>query len=451
MGTGIFRRLLRAYFHQVHGEDILRFHILNECANSPCGETDEPVWIQLNATTHPNTKEWYAQHGPNRFWNAAEAAACANLTLPTDFPAANSCGTTPAASADTLLTNKVLYLYAGFTATIENTGRALHPRVNHVTESTTVVNDIGARYVMGERQGHHNTERNADRFAGIGMHVHEIGHLFGFVHPDGGWDGWNPHTNQNVQSSPANLLGWGSMQSAENGPVINPNNWAIPHRSCPHPYNPFYRMDIGWNTRHDIPATARDRRIEPGPNHYYVVRGANANDEKLYILDYRTNSNFGQYTYWHRFTSSPGLLIWRRGLDNTRNFPMVIPADGRSIVDARPTPLVANPRVPTWRDRLSDPFGAPAQTHGPTVTQATDASHLQHATVQRGDNNYSANPDPGPSRLIFRNIRNEGTHALVDVIFIPFAPSTFAVTAGDGQADLNWTAPTPEHGGTPQL
>lgn len=49
---------LRAYLDEVHGEDIVGFRILNECENDPCGVADEPVWIQLNATTHSNTKQW---------------------------------------------------------------------------------------------------------------------------------------------------------------------------------------------------------------------------------------------------------------------------------------------------------------------------------------------------------------------------------------------------------
>ncbi len=94
---------LRAYFHQVHGEDILRFHILNECENDPCGTRDQPVWIGL-----PNTKAWYASRGPGSFWPAAETAASANLTLPADFPYET-------AAAATQIANKVLYLYAGAT------------------------------------------------------------------------------------------------------------------------------------------------------------------------------------------------------------------------------------------------------------------------------------------------------------------------------------------------
>ena len=406
---------VRAYFHQVHGEDILRFRILNRCANDPCRATDEPVWIQLNAPGHSDSKWWYATHPPADFWPAAEAAACANLTLPADFPLANPCGTTPAASAATLLANKVVYLYAGVTFTPEGTPLALHPRVNKVTRSTTVDSLIGARYVMGEREGFGWTNHTVDRFAGIGTHVHEIGHLFGFVHPQGSWTGPNPHhpdpdtSRISMEFKGANASSWGMMQNSLHGPGLSSGGYTVSHPSCPQPFNPFYRMDLGWNTAHTISSTTPNRRIDPGPEDFYVVHStANRQD---YILDFRTASNFGQYTGFHPFTASPGLLIWRRSptnpgtpRNNTSN-PMVIPADGRSIHDARDRGQ--RPNVPEHRDRLSDPFGAAPQTHGPTVTQATDVSHLTHSTTNNRINR--------PSRLAFRNIRNEGTHALVDI------------------------------------
>ena len=76
---------LRAYFHQVHGEDILRFHILNACEDGCADPDDQPIWIQL-----PETKEWYASASDSLFWAAAESTAVANLTLPADFPYRNA-------------------------------------------------------------------------------------------------------------------------------------------------------------------------------------------------------------------------------------------------------------------------------------------------------------------------------------------------------------------------
>ena len=408
---------LRAYFHQVHGEDILRFHILNDCEDGCAAPDDQPIWIQL-----PETKEKYANTSPTRFWTVAESMAVVNLTLPADFPYQN-------APAATQLANKVLYLYAGATST---SGKALHPRVNRITRSTTVLDSIGARYVMGERQGFSSTSHSVDRFAGIGLHVHEIGHLFGFNHPNGTWNGTNPHTGQTTQTTSAsvrfrtaNLSGWGTMQSGAHGPPItSPRGYTFTHRACPAPYNPFYRMDLGWNTRHDITATTLDQRIDPSPDDFYVVPGANG---QYYILEFRTAANFGQYTETHQFTSPPGLLIWRRAPAATNSNPMIVPADGRSISDARPRPFRANPAVSIPQDRLSDPFGAIAQLHGPTVTQATDTTHLRHETIGDGGNR-----DPGASHLAFRNIRNNGDHALVDIYTNYWSgPITGSVTWSD--------------------
>ena len=486
---------LRAYFHEVYGEDVIEFEILNREDTA----TRQPIWLEL-----PETKEFYAAASPSTFWTAVETAVMndggtALSAIPSDFPYMTPPATIPPGTTyvDILRANKVLYLYSGLTVTNR---RALHPRVNCVTR----VGCTGARYVMGERQGWsgyghdlHNgdKEHSVDRFAGIGMHVHEWGHLFGLVHPNGEWDGDstpdNPHTgqsagdvyfdgtrNRRVTFTQANLSGWGSMQTGEHGtPIVGTNGWVFTHRSNPNPYNPFYRRDLGWNRVNNIGSTVRGHRIDPSPRDMYVVRGANGHE---YILDFRRNHRdipFGRYTGYYRFTSSPGLLIWRRDSRNSNmNFnPMLIPADSRSIFDARyrqfsPEPIndpsYTDPNYTyIWRDRLTDPFGAtdPFDPAYMPVTAAMDyetdgtPSLLFHSTqndtaaTSRGDPNGGANPAPGdPSRLIFRNISNEGTHALVDIIFIPFAPSTFAVTAGDGQAALNWMAPTPEHGGTPQ-
>ena len=294
--------------------------------------------------------------------------------------------------------------------------------------------------MMGEREGWGDDRDNhsVDEFAGIGTHVHEIGHLLGFsrptFHPDGVWVGTNPYTGQTtgdvagmpsntvtVRFAAANLSGWGSMQSGAHGPdKVGDGGYTAEFRSCPNPYNPFFRRDLGWNTHQDITTTTLNQRIEPGPGHYYVVPGANGQD---YLLDFRTAEGFGRYTGWFQFESSPGLLLWRRTSSRRASNALLIPADGRSIVDARQRPGQAEPTAEdvtytyVWQDRLSDPFGAveqdgpfgplPGSPHRPTITQATDATHLRHVT--------DTNPDPGDSHLAFRNIRNNGDHALVDI------------------------------------
>ena len=281
---------------------------------------------------------------------------------------------------------------------------------------------MGYRYVMGEREGWGHNGHSVDEFAGIGTHIHEIGHLIALSHPDGRWEGENPYTNQSsgdvvgsetVRFNGANLSGWGSMQNGAHGPPrVGNNGWTWNYPSCPNPFNPFFRKDLDWNTGHEITSTTLNQRIDPGPHDYYVVPGENDQD---YILDFRTADGFGQYTGWHHFTTSPGLLIWRRSATGRPSNAMLIPADGRSIFDARHRPVQAEPTgedstyTYLWQDRLSDPFGAAAQPHGPTVAQ-TDTAHLLHATIDGG-----ANPRPDDPHLSFRNIRNNGDHALVDI------------------------------------
>ena len=457
---------LRAYFDEVYGGDIIEFEILNR------KNTDgSPMWLEL-----PKTKYDYADlsSGSSTFWDDAEAAVRAddtngdvlNPVPPSTDPSPFPFKTAPVSTAATLLANKAIYVYSGLTPTNYS---PLHPRVDVTTWSDTHTIGIGARMVMGERQGwedwghppnYKDKEHSVDRFAGIGMHVHEWGHLFGFIHPDGLWEGPNPHPTPqqtNAFFDPANLLGWGSMQSGAHGPKIAGQNndgtlshYNLAYRSCPNPYNPFYRMDLGWNNVEIITMSEDNKRIRPGPAHIYVVPSSiNGQD---YLLDFRTNSTFGQYAGYHHFESSPGLLVWRRASGTPASNPMLIPADGRSIDDARPDGK-RDPHDIMFDDLPSDPFGAAPQPYGPTVTEATDATHLRHATqrsVGSNKNSQSANPDPGPSFLAFRSIEitsdSEGAYAEVDIHFIPLPPTSLTVTAtpveGDDNAvTLEWTAP----------
>ena len=463
---------LRAYFDEVYGGDIIEFELLNK------KNTDNsPMWLQL-----PRTKYEYANLSGSdlTFWNDAEAAVRADggtalNSVPINFPYK----TAPASTATTLLRNKAIYVYAGLTVTNYS---PLHPRVDWPTSSATSTDSIGARMVIGERQGWdwgldpgksdrspteeelRDMDHTVDRFTAIGIHVHEWGHLFGFIHPDGEWDGTNPHyNNQMIEDGiRANILGWGAMQNGAHGPVIagkksdgRPSNARIPYGSCPNPYNPFYRRDLGWNNVETIQESDNDKKIRPGPAHIYVINSHNGYDYLLDFRDVSTSSTdaFGQYAAYKELSSS-GLLIWRRPPGRLfKNNPMLIPSDGRSLFDARQRITsgphkgepASDPSDIMFNDLLSDPFAAAAQTHGPTVTEATSILKDHFTTGTR------ANRSPTlPSFLAFRDIKigsdSEGAYAEVDVHFIPLPPTRVSVAENPTDADANavvltWNAP----------
>ena len=425
---------VRAYFDSV-SSGVFELHVR---MINPTDDQGYPRWVVL-----PEIKEHYAEItiGSSEFWDDAQRTAQDSVDLWYPEPADSVAYDIPNNTYDRerRLRHKVVYVYSGVTYTDRDPAGLLHPQADFVTQPNAPSGDeVGYRYVMGEREGWGHNGHDVDEFAAIGTHVHEIGHLLGFslptFHPDGVWVGTNPYTGQTtgdvvgmppntvtVRFTAANLSGWGSMQSGAHGPEkVGDGGYTAEFRSCPNPYNPFFRMDLGWNTHQDITTTTLNQRIEPGPGHYYVVPGANGQD---YLLDFRTAEGFGRYTGWYRFTSSPGLLLWRRTSSRRASNALLIPADGRSIVDARQRPGQAEPEEEdltytyVWQDRLSDPFGAveqdgpfgplPGSPHRPTITQATDATHLRHVT--------DTNPDPGDSHLAFRNIRNNGDHALVDI------------------------------------
>ena len=438
---------------------------------NPADSRGYPRWVEL-----PQTKAYYAdidandrgltvdgRRRGNLFWDDAERAAqdsVANRWYPntTAYDIPNSTYNT-----ERRWGHKVLYLYSGATYSARSPDGLLHPQADRITSPNPPDSSyVGYRYVMGERQGWGDDNHSVDEFAGIGMHVHEIGHLLGFYHPRGEWGcsrpglfasscpaeeiRTNPYTGQyssqeivtetsngetirdTVQFLAARLSGWGSMQSGAHGPpVVGNGGYHSEYRSCPNPFNPFYRMELEWNARVNITTTTLNQHIEPGPDYFYVVQGANG---QQYILDFRTVAEgFGRYTGWHRFTQSPGLLIWRRSTHFGRfNETLLIPADGRSIFDARqrrvqPEPTSVNSSYTyVWQDRLSDPFGAvepghpydslPGREHRPTVRHATDATHLRYALART--------IVPGPSRLAFRNIlihrgASGGDYAEVDI------------------------------------
>ena len=440
---------LRAYFDSVSsGAFELHARLIN-----PADAQGYPRWVEL-----PHTKGHYAEINDgdqtplpgepgervlgDLFWD--EALVTAQDSVDAWYPNTDEYDIPDNSyNRERRLQHKVVYLYSGAMYTDRKPVGLLHPQVDKTTDDDPMnTSDVGYRYVMGEREGWgDDSDHSVDKFSGIGTHVHEFGHLLGFDHPDGEWQGTNPYTAQTMGFSAAHLSGWGSMQNGAHGPpLVDDNDWTLPYRSCPNPYNPFFRMDLGWNTLEEITQTTLNKEIEPGPGHYYLIRGSGrtfytpggTSTVYHYLLDFRTAAAFGQYTGWYQFTQAPGLLLWRRYSSSDFDFqsPELIPADGRAIFDARARPVQAEPTTATtppytyvWQDRLSDPFGATwaARTDDPEgkevqrdvqhlpITGATDATHLNRNTGNPGD--------PGDDHIALRNIRlsEGGDHALVDI------------------------------------
>ena len=234
---------VRAYYDSMsNGAFQLHVRMINPAANG------FPRWVEL-----PQTKAHYAEIGRdssgtlpndrnrsirNWFWDDAYAAAwdsvrCWNPMLV--HPDPSICGASvegyaiddlPNDSYDTArrLRRKVVYLHSGATYTAREPTGLLHPRVDEVTRTNRagMPTLVGYRYVMGERQGWGDNDHDIDKFAGIFIHAHEIGHLLGLNHPGGQWRGPNPYTPADADSTSndntANLMDWGLMQGSGAGP-----------------------------------------------------------------------------------------------------------------------------------------------------------------------------------------------------------------------------------------
>ena len=354
-----------------------------------------PIWVEL-----PWTKE-YCRTSVTVLQYFEEAFVRATTTYGLTIP-----GTRYGTGS---LADKVVYLYSGATFTNHDPVRALHPQ-------TDGYGIYASRYVMGEREGFGNNNHNIDTFAGIGTHVHEFGHLLGFYHPHGEWLGTNPHPNppQTRWFPRANVMSWGAMQNGAPGPPLESGGWTEPYRSCPNPYNAFYRWDLGWPAVVQVTETTTGLVVNPGPDNLYAIDGANG---ATYLLEHRQDEGFGRYVSYHPHEDPPGLLIWRREshpATDANEHPALIPADGRSIRDAREDEE-EDPDVPPYQDLLTDPFPGPDPQD--QHTNATDASHLRHAVTGWTDDPHEPNPDPGDSHIALRNITNHGTHSTLDVIF----------------------------------
>ena len=462
---------VRAYFEAVSGDQFdLQLRIIN-----PSDANGYPRWVQL-----PETKGFYAEisrgdDDDTRYWDDAHTAAMAAIRG--WYPGSTDYNL-PDATADlaTRKSHKVLYLHSGAEFADGSTGNSmLHPRVDTLTEVTSPgpqsAADVGFRYVAAERQGalpSHEDKDSRNHFTGIGIHVHEIGHLLGLAgHLGGVWNGRNEYTNQeqsrDVVFGNAALLSWCPMSSGgAQGPPIwktgeTTSAWVQEYRSCPAPYSAFYRQDLGWNTRIEVSGTTQDQRINPGD--YVVIKTApeNVGAPPSEILLELRSVGFGQYAGWHRFAKAPGVLMWKiwqkREHSTTKGVtfegqPRMIPADGRSIRDARLRPVTADPgaftglrpgldrppllatRAYSWQDLVSDPFGAlernglpagftlPMPEARPVVTQADDNILLRANFGHTSSRGRTLDP---PTRRAIRNIRVKRDasppYAEVDIYF----------------------------------
>ena len=288
----------------------------------------------------------------------------------------------------------VVFVYSGWQSGNRN---GLHPHAR----------PNGSCYVTGERQGGHRRPGPADRFTGIGIHAHEMGHILGLRHPQGDpgdpdyvtTDDYNPYADQTPGVSTyerqnadgttttetvanwggGSIAGWCTMHQGSDGPATEGSHrgdgafmysWA----SCPNLYNPFYIRDLRnafmWTTTStaidESHRTQQHVRIDPAPEHYYLI---DAPGGEL-MLEFRDADSFGKYNQWYQFDEAPGLLVWRRNrvnlADPTRApLPRIIPADNRRIFNALAQPVSGETTrlwndsfVYPWIDITSDPFGA---------------------------------------------------------------------------------------------
>ena len=228
-----------------------------------------PKWIRLRGT------RWEYANGDYVFWDDAYTAAVAAGY--TDLPD----GSTIASRKS----HKVAYVYGG--PEIADNSR-LHPRADRTTTSSSTsgrVESYGYQYVAAERKGSGRpSDQDRNRFSGINIHVHEIGHLLGL--PD--WDDEefeeftvaNPYTGQTVGGERSGA-DWNLMQSAAHGPGVwlRPSGatgtisaTVIPYGSSPMAPSVVYRKHLGWNMGGEvITATVEDKIIDPGPADYYRI------------------------------------------------------------------------------------------------------------------------------------------------------------------------------------
>ena len=250
---------VRAYFDSVsNGAFQLHVRIVNPEAE---GTDDLPRWIEL-----PETKEHYAEIIDNWriedvFWDAAYDATLDSLSLPDpawenvrtgiSLPHHDSTATYPYTR---LLRRKILFLYSGvfFTPDLDATRAGvqhglLHPQVDYITEENpSLPEEVGYRYVMGERQGwpKASTQPNATLTSSLVLvRTPMKSAICSGLIMAGVLEGSSQPVQRRAtvyQWPRGQPTGWTLMQGGgEQGPrADDPDGYYTAYRSCPNPINP---------------------------------------------------------------------------------------------------------------------------------------------------------------------------------------------------------------------
>ncbi len=323
----------------------------------------------------------------------------------------------------------IVFIYAGWQVDDRGDTHDLHPQI-HTARCC---------YVTGERQGDGNGPDNSttpptpdpsEKFTGIGIHAHELGHILGLRHPTArrAATDTNPYTGQTggMGGVPlwraGSVSAWCTMQNGRDGPATEgglrsggTEGFYYAHGSCPSLFNPFYMRDLDdaytWNVEfHEISEGVRSYRIDPAPDDYYEVSVVNANPHGNpgVILEFREADSFGQYNDWYHFDQAPGLLVWKR-FRTEYNDLQLIPADNRRIFNAL---RWQNPfRGSTirewdesfsypWIDRISDPFGAVVEVEPDAFGSGGVEANGLRTTIQSMKAYQDADPPNLPAHMM---------------------------------------------------
>jgi M6 family metalloprotease-like protein len=223
------------------------------------------LWVELE-----NTKEYYRDL-IQTFFNA-----CTSKAFEQGFNIGNLNES-----------NKLVIIYAGN----QYTGGALWP---HASISQNY-------YVMSEKYKHslYDVEGQGDKFAHIGTHAHEFGHLLGLK------DLY--HAQQRNYSW--DLMSWGNS----NGPDLN--------GACPAPINPVNRYVLGWVDYTEVQDGYSENALYSLSNPKLFKLNIKEGGESYILVEYREfNSNMTigttqclDYNAYIQFGNlSNGFLAWRR-------------------------------------------------------------------------------------------------------------------------------------------